>query len=263
MENNDTNPTSPRLRGTRKIMLVSGVLVLILGIFLVVKNVSLAPILEENSQASSTETSLGKIKIDPVVNLQTLPLSNNPKDVAWAVFSKYLAFNKEQNLAGVKSVVYKINPVCADEVASAECKARMKSAYNYGNTLKKADLVNIWSDEKQMILATDFWVESVKELDQYGRFRGIIFFVKDESGDWKLLSFSPTKGGATNKGSASQAEIDARLIRYTEDEDRDGLADYEEECLNKPNDSTCVKTSPKLRDTNGNGLWDGVEALMK
>ena len=246
-------------------MLVSGILVVILGVFLVVKNVSLAPTPEENqsnSQSSSTENSLGKIKIDPVVNTQTLPFSDSPKDVAWAVFSKYLAFNKEQNLAGVKSVVYKINPVCADEITSVDCKARMDSAYSYGSALKKADFVNIWSDEKQMILTTDFWLESSKEMDQYGRFRGIIFFVKGEAG-WKLLSFSPTKGGATNKGLASQEEIDTRIIRYTEDQDFDGLADYEEECLNKPNDNTCIKTSPKLRDTNGNGLWDGVEALMK
>jgi len=249
----------------KKIMLITGALVVILGSFLLFKNVSWAPVTEiVLDQNSNSQT--GKVvenTINPNIPSQTLPLSNTSIDVAWAVFQKYLAFNKDQNLAGVKSIVYKVASICADPKTLIDCKARMSSAYAYGSALKKADFVNVWQDEKQIILATNFWTESIKETDQYGRFRSIIFLVKGTDGEWKLLSFSPTKGGATVKGSASQEEIDARLIRYTEDNDQDGLADYEEECLNKPNDSTCVKTSPKLRDTNGNGLWDGVEALMK
>lgn len=243
-------------------MLVSGILVVVLGSFLIIKNTSQAPA-EQKIPEQKTENNVSPIQIDPIVSEQTLPLSNDPLDIAWATFTKYLAFNKEQNLAGVKSVVYKVASVCDDPKTLIDCKARMGSAYSYGSNLKKADFVNVWQDEKQIILATDFWLESSTDLDQYGRFRSIIFFVKGADGEWKLLSFSPTKGGATNKGSASQAEVDDRIIHYTEDNDKDGLADYEEECLNKPNDLTCLKTSPKLRDTNGNGLWDGVEALMK
>ena len=37
--------------------------------------------------------------------------SNNPKDIAWTAFQKYLKYNKEQNLEGVKSVVYKVAPI--------------------------------------------------------------------------------------------------------------------------------------------------------
>lgn len=194
---------------------------------------------------------------------QTLPFSNAPKDVAWAVFQKYLSYNKNKNIEGVRSTVYKIAPICEDPKTRIDCEARMSSAYSYGSALRKEDFTNVWNDGKQIILSTDFWLESLKDLDQYGRFRSIIFFVKGTDGEWKLLSFSPTKGGATNKGAAGQEEIDLRLIRYTEDNDEDGMADYEEECLNKPNDLTCVKTSPKLRDTDGDGLWDGVEALMR
>ena len=32
-------------------------------------------------------------QIEPQFPGQTLPLSNNPKDVAWAVFQKYLEYN--------------------------------------------------------------------------------------------------------------------------------------------------------------------------
>jgi len=242
--------------------MIVGILVVILGSFLIIKNVSFAPV-NEIVPEQKIENNTSLIKTDSIVSEQTLPLSNNPKDLAWAVFSKYLGYNKDQNLEGVKSVVYKVAPVCNDAKTLIDCKARMDLAYSYGSALKKADFVNVWSDEKQIILATDFWLESSKDLDQYGRFRSIIFFIKGTDGAWKLLSFSPTKGGATNKGSASQEEVDDRIIRYTEDNDKDGMADYEEECLTKPGDLTCTKTSPKIRDTNGDGWWDGVEALMK
>lgn len=212
---------------------------------------------EENNQTDEQSGDTGIL-----VPEQTLPFSNAPKDVAWAVFQKYLSYNKDKNLEGVKSVVYKVAPVCEDSKTRIDCEARMGSAYSYGSALKKEDFTNVWNDEKQIILSTDFWLESAKDLDQYGRFRSILFFVKGADNNWKLLSFSPYAGGAVNKGAASQEEIDSRLIIYTEDNDKDGMADYEEECLNKPNDSTCIKTSPKLRDTDGDGLWDSVEALM-
>lgn len=246
----------------KKIIIIIGVLVLILILFFVFKNVSFAP-MTETPQEETPKSNVEKIKIEPNIPGITLPLSNAPEDVAWAVFQKYLGYNKDQNLEGVRSMVYKVASVCNDPKTTIDCKARMGSAYQYGSALKKEDFVNVWSDEKQIILSTDFWLESSKDLDQYGRFRSIIFFIKGTDGSWKLLSFSPTKGGATNKGAASQEEVDARLIRYTEDNDKDGIADYEEECLNKPDDLSCVKTNTKIRDTNGDGFWDGVEALMK
>ena len=191
-----------------------------------------------------------------------LPLSNSndPKEVAWNLFQKYLNFNKAKNKEGVKSVVYKIAAVCEDPKTTIDCEGRMGAAYEYGITLKKEKFVHIWEDEAQLVLSTDFWVE---ENDQaLGRFRSIIFFVKDGEGTLKLLSFSPTKGGATTKGEASKQELDARILRWTEDNDQDGIADYNEECLSVSEGQVCNKTNPKLRDTDGDGLWDGVEALM-
>jgi len=202
----------------------------------------------------------GLNQIEPDFLGQDLPLSNSSKNVAWDTFQKYLKYNKEQNLEGVKSIVYKVAPICEDIKNTIECKARMSLAYQYGSVLDKKDFVNVWSDEKQIILATDF---KTKEDDSVlGRHRAIIFFIKDGE-SFKLLSFSPFKGATIDKGVSSREELDDRLIIYTEDKDEDGIADYDEECLSSKERDICNKTSPKIRDTNGNGLWDGIEVLMK
>jgi len=237
------------------IISVALILIAIALIFILSKMPS--PLITDNQ-----ENGLEKIEIDPNIPGMTLPLSNTPKDIAWAVFQKYLAYNKSRDLEGVKSVVYKIASVCEDLKTRVDCEARMGAAYMYGSALRKEDFTNVWSDEEQIILSTDFWLESSKDLDQYGRFRSIIFFVKGTENNWKLLSFSPTKGGATNKGSASQEEVDTRLIRYTEDGDEDGRFDYDEECLAVKEGETCTKTNTKIRDTDGDDWWDGVEALF-
>lgn len=192
----------------------------------------------------------------------TLPLSNDPKDIAWNLFQKYLSYNKNQDLNGVKSVVYKISDVCNTKEPTQDCKNRMFSAYSLGKDLKKENF-KVWDDQKQIILSTNFWQEESTSTGTFARFRSIIFFVKMQSGDWKLLSFSPLKGAAADQGQASIQEIRDRLVTYTEDKDQDGMADYIEQCLDQDTKNTCKKTDPTKRDTNGDGWWDGVEALMQ
>lgn len=238
-----------------KIFLGLGVLVIVIMGFFVFKNVSLAPIVN-NDIKTNTE----KIKIDPNIPGQTLPFSNSPKDVAWEVFQKYLVFNKNKNIEGVKSVVYKIAPVCENPQTRIDCEARMGSAYAYGSALKKENFTNVWSDEKQTILATDFKIQ--EDESGVGRSRAIIFFIKDEAGNLRMLSFSPRKGAFTQKSEASREEYMDRIILYTEDKDNDGAVDYIEECIPADMKDTCAPTNPKLRDTDGDGWWDGVEDLM-
>ena len=148
---------------------------------------------------------------------------------------------------------------------SDECKNRMDSAYSYGSALKKADFVNVWSDSKQTILSTNFKIE--EDADVIGRNRAIIFFIGEQSTttgktNLKLLSFSPFRGVVLDKDSSTREELLSKLTLYTQDKDEDGIADYDEQCIGAAASSTCVKTDPTLRDTNGNGWWDGVEALM-
>ena len=93
----------------KKIILITGVLVVIFALFFIAKNISFAPtvtpITEENNLPINNQ-------IKPQFPDQTLPLSNAPKDVAWAVFQKYLGYNRDQNLDGVRSVVYRVASVC-------------------------------------------------------------------------------------------------------------------------------------------------------
>ena len=217
-----------------------------------------APSATQNENIEKPEES----SLTPELPQPTLPFSNDPKDVAWNLFQKYLAYNKARDFEGVKSVVYKIAAVCANPQTRIDCEARMNAAYQYGSVLKKENFVNIWTDEKQIILTTDFWVEDSDDMDLLGRFRSIIFFVKDSSDQLKLLSFTPQQGGATGKGTASQEELNDRILRWTEDGDNDGIADYTEECLGITEGQVCNKTSPKERDTDGDGWWDGADALL-
>ncbi len=210
--------------------------------------------------ATSTPTTNTENGIDFQIPEQTLPLSNAPKDVAWALFQKYLRYNKDQNLEGVRSVVYKVAPVCEDVKTTIDCQGRMGAAYAYGSALKKEDFTNVWSDENQIILASDFQIQ--EDETAIRRSRAIIYFLKSQDSSLKLLSFSPSKGATAGKGTASKEELNDRIIRYTEDKDNDGLADYNEECLATTDGQACNKTNPKVRDTDGNGIWDGLQALM-
>lgn len=237
----------------KKVLIAILVLVLLAAVLLFV------PRGEKTAKPASYDDEIfGGIKIRPNLDF-SLPWSTDPKDVAWEVFQKYLEYNKSQNLEGVKSTVYKISPVCEDPKTSIDCTARMGAAYKYGSKLNKDDFVNIWSDENQTILASNF---KINEDDaSIGRNRSIIFFVKD-NGVLKMLSFSPIKGATVQKGNASREELIDRITGYTEDKDNDGTADYDEECLSVKEGQTCVKTNPTLRDTDGNGFWDGVQALI-
>lgn len=208
------------------------------------------------SQNISTSTATTSITIEDIDN----PNLNDPKEVAWQLFQKYLTFNKNHDLEGVRGVVYKIAPICADPTKKVDCEKRMDQAYYYGSALKKSDFVNVWSDSKQTILSSDFKIEQDDET--ISRVRSIIFFVKQNDG-FKMLSFSPFKGAVSQKGSASNEELHDRVVIYTEDKDEDGISDYNEQCLGVTEGQTCIKTDPKLRDTDHDGYWDGVEVLMK
>lgn len=211
------------------------------------------------TQGENPEQPEGNQPSEPSKSEPLTPEKEVIKNEAWALFQKYLTYNKENNLAGVKNSVYKISDVCDMEVPNQECKDRMQSAYSYGSVLESKEFKNVWYDEKQIILSTDFWTESSEEMGAYGRFRAIIFFVKDESGNWKMLSFSPFKGSiTTSKEFGDNAENQAKI--QSEDVDQDGMADYEEKCLDK-NKTNCAKTDPTRRDSDGDGWWDGVQAL--
>jgi len=237
---------------SKKIIILIIFVIAIAAIFLLSNEISFSPVSDSPSD---------KIIINPEIPDITLPFSNNPKDLAWAVFQQYLKYNKNLDFEGVKKVVYKTASVCNNPQTRVDCESRMNLAYLYGDAMKKEDFVNVWSDENQIILATNFRTEEDDQI--IVRNRSIIYFLKDGE-DIKMISFSPFKGITTAKSSASEEELDYRITRYIEDKDEDGIADYEEECLHLLVEEriNCIQTDPKLRDTDGNGLWDGIEAEM-
>lgn len=247
----------------KKIVLIVSLLALVLVIFLTSKY------LPKKSPATDLTNTETQTLDEEVVASSTKPASTNQsatqttKEIAWNLFQKYLSYNKDLNLSGVKSTVYKVAEICNTVEPTQDCKDRMNSAYSYGSAFEKNKFTNVWSDEKQIILSTDFWTEEIKELKQYGRFRSIIFFIKDKDGAWKMLSFSPFQGKTIDGNGLSSEEVSEKAILYTKDEDKDGVADYDEECSNQPEGSKCIKTNSELRDTDLDGLWDGTDLLVK
>lgn len=245
----------------KKVLVILGILVLVAVLFLFGLRQSKAPSPAVSSSTPETVQNQATTTLVADIVKDNPPAAvKSPKDAAWAVFEKYLSYSRDGNLSAVKGTVYKVAPVCDTAEPSAECLSRMKLAWQYGSALAKSDFVNVWSDSRQVILATDFKVEEEGTL--MSRNRAIIFFIKD-GGVLKMLSFSPVKGVTIDKGEASKKELDDRLVTYTADEDHDGLFDYNEPCLALQEGVPCLQTDPKLQDSDSDGLWDGVEALMK
>jgi len=248
------------------IYVVAGLLILII-IGFVIKKEALSPTAENLNDQSFVATSTPEnivLKESPSVeNTDSKTSSNvsNPiKDEAWNLFQKYLSYNNDKNLDGVKSVVYKISNVCNTDKPSNDCINRMSMAYFYGMQMKKDLFVNVWSDNRQVIMSTDFDTDT--EATTTTRYHSAIFFVRGSDGALKLLSFSPILGSTLNTGSYSVDEIKQRLISLTEDGDKDGIADYQEQCKDAQEGRGCVKTDPTKRDTDGDGLWDGINFLI-
>lgn len=185
------------------------------------------------------------------------------KDKAWETLQKYLNFAKTRDIEGVRSLSYQLTDSCKNYTKSEEnkkdCDAKMDTVAFFGTSFVKKDFVEVWSDSKQIILATDFRIEENEEA--ISRTRSIIYFVVDD-GVIKMLKFEPAKGSILQKEGLTKAEIDKRLLDFTEDSDKDGAEDYLENCLSKSQDTTCVKTDTTKRDTDLDGFWDGIEVLF-
>ena len=213
------------------------------------------PGLDDSNLEVSTSTSTPSVS----EATSTKPAQVSTKDKAWKVLEQYLSFAKDKNVEGVKSLSYQISAECKSAPKSDGCLNKISTVYFFGKELKKEDFKYVWSDSKQIILATDFKFEENTEM--MSKSRGIIYFVIDK-GAIKLLSFNPSKGAVVMKSTASKEELNDRLTRYTEDVDQDGKEDYLEECLSTSQEEGCVKTDTKKRDSNGDGFWDGIEALF-
>jgi hypothetical protein len=186
-------------------------------------------------------TSTPVVEEKPVVNL-------TGKDLAWQTFQNYLSYNKAHNLEKVRSVIYKLSPVCLNSASTTECFARMDAAYEFGSKIKKTDIVNFWEDGKQAILSSE--PKLVDDDKSIGYSKEIIYFMKI-GGQLKLLRFYPSKTITLPKEGALDLEgIRIAAENAITDEDKDGLEDSRD-------------NNPTKRDTDGDGLWDGTEAMLE
>jgi hypothetical protein len=213
---------------------------------------------DTNLEVSTSTDTIGTTTITST-RVSPSPASLSLKDKSWAVLEQYLKFAKDKNLEGLKTVSYQISAECKNSPKSDACLNKLSTVAFFGQELKKENFKYVWSDSKQIILATDFKFEENEQM--ISKTRGIIYFVIDK-GAIKLLSFNPSKGAVVMKSTASKEELNDRLTRYTEDKDEDGKEDYLEECLSTSQEEGCVKTDTTKRDTNGDGFWDGIEALF-
>jgi len=236
------------------------VLILVLGLsawkFLGKRENPIEPLPQINEENTATTTEETGVVSNPTV-------SNTEKDQAWAVLQKYLSFAKANDVKGLAGVSYQLSDSCKNYDKSADnkkdCDAKMQSVYSMGSQLKKSDFTEVWYDSKQTILSTKF-SRADAGTDIAGYLHSVIFFVK-EGGNTKLLSFNPARGIFLPKtATTTPTEIQTKLNASVLDNDKDGMEDQVENCVRV--DTACTKTDPTKRDSDGDGFWDGVEALF-
>ncbi len=179
--------------------------------------------------------------IKPKIEEVKTQIPNSASD-PWAVIEKYNAYIKARDLAGINSLSY--NQMTFSCGSEEECEFVFEFLEDFSSSLNKNDFVHRWEDNKQVILTTD-----IKTL-QTTFTKDTIIFAKDANGNLKLVhvaSFSSDNEAAMT------------------DSDKDGLTDQEEKCEEVSNyQGDCnITTGSTMRDSDGDGWWDGVEARFE
>lgn len=188
---------------------------------------------------------------------------NSVAHQAWLVLQDYLEAAKNHDIVGIKNLSHQLSSSCQDitsEENKNKCFDLMDNVYQIGITLKESDYINVWSDSKQIILFTD----STKTEDEntLASSVALLYFTVDSKDNPKILGMNPYKEVFVKKGSLSKAEVENNLKLLLKDTDKDGVGDQDENCTSPMSSKDCQKTDPLKRDTDGDGYWDGIEALF-
>ncbi|MBX4199920.1 hypothetical protein KW790_00450 [Candidatus Parcubacteria bacterium] len=181
------------------------------------------------------------------------------REEAWGVFQKYLIAAKNHDQKTLSSTLYRTSPTCENSASTTDCFKRMDEAYKEGSSLKKLDFTNILNDSRQTILTTEYKIEETDLVK--AKVRSLIYFVRSGR-DLKLITFEQNSATFTMKRDTDQNTM-ARLDFITRDTDSDTLDNEIETCAYVGAPTTCIKTDPTNRDTDGNGLWDPIDNLIK
>ncbi len=181
----------------------------------------------------------------------------------WTTFSNYLTAAKTHNIQDLKEYAYALSDVCKDPKQEKACFDKMDAVYAAGSKLQEGDFVIRHEDGKQGILETNLM--PISSDTGFGYRKSIIIFVKDGSGNPKLISLKPSEEWRVKRNPASTtAELQKSLEDMVKDTDQDGLTDHIEQCIFADNMLmiSCVESNPNKRDSDGDGYWDGVGFLI-
>lgn len=243
----------------RSFLFIIGILVvLIIGVFA----------LRSPKETSSTKNDTEIVSSDPVVfpafATTTSPLVASDPLVkeALSVFRKYLTSAEQYNLEGITATSHSLSVTCKDPQQMEKCRALMDTAYFFGRDVEVNALTNKWSDNKQLILSSDFVVNKEISTSTIAYLRNIIYFSLTDNKNPKVVYFSPADGSAFKRGVYTEEEIIDKLKTSVIDRDRDGLADDVENCKNTSPQESCRKTNPLEKDTDKDGWWDGTQRFL-
>jgi hypothetical protein len=249
-------------KNTSKIIIISIIVLVLLG-FSAVFAIKIYK--TDSKQKINTETTVDNIEKTNISEtfVSPSPAPENTNSVStssdlWTVYDKMILALKNKEIPAFNTVSYV--QVTPDQVSQFSQMA----SYLYDESVKiiKNDYVNKWQDDRQAIYSTN--PKKADDAEVYRYTHGSVMFVNID-GVWKVLSNSPEVGTSVSKKGTNRTatQIEQDLLLMMLDSDKDGISDQEETCseLYKYN-SKCVKTDPNKRDSNGNGLWDGIDAEM-
>lgn len=238
--------------------------VIFIGVFTLLKK-------KENSLQNQNATTTSQAQISETSSTQQVATTNNTvvngqtleKKNLWDTFALYLSKAADHDIPGVAALSFELSDTCKDEKLKKECFAKMDAVHEIGSQLKQEDFVNIWEDKKQAILSTV--IRRPNTENALIAARSTIIFTKDAQGNPKLLALNPNEMWQLQKNKASTtAELETKMLSFFEDSDQDGVSDNLENCIFPDNvlPIACKKTNPKVKDSNGDGWWDGIEPLI-
>lgn len=174
---------------------------------------------------------------------------------AWRIFQAYLEFLNQHDIENANTLLWPSARMdmedCIAKASEKTCWGLVDTLYGSASALKEADFVNVWADDKQIILSSDPVI--TPKAGGFASSRSYLYFVFDPQGQLLFLQLAI-------KGWNGTTEDDVRQMML--DSDQDGLTDNDETCLHQPKDM-CTKTNPMNLDTDGDGYWDSVEESAK
>ena len=192
----------------------------------------------------------------PIPTSVTTPGRIDP-ELGWSLYQGYLERLKLGDVEGA-SVLAKLPfdwDMCMAQMDEEACLEVLEQAYQEGAQIQRDDLVQVWADENQLIMATEPTVHPQGESGGESASYAIrhLMFIRDRAGEIKFLMLR-TMEWTTGPSGVAESEHLARLT----DSDQDGLSDYEENCAES--DPPCEQpTEVLVQDSDGDGFWDGIE----